>query len=80
VIPRDLPRVAQATAGTKITFEFVSLEQAIALEIQHRRDIKALPGQVTALIRDPATIKDLLSYQMVGGMTSATDNPFEKDT
>jgi 5-oxoprolinase (ATP-hydrolysing) subunit C len=80
VIPRDLPRVAQAPAGTKITFEFVTLDQAITLETQHRRDIKALPGQITALIRDPATIKNLLSYQLVGGVTSATDNPFEKDT
>jgi 5-oxoprolinase (ATP-hydrolysing) subunit C len=80
VIPRDLPRVAQAPAGTKITFEFVTLDQAITLEIQHRRDIKALPGQITALVRDPATIKNLLSYQLVGGVTSATDNPFEKDT
>ena len=48
VIPRDLPRVAQAPAGTKITFEFVTLDQAITLETQHRRDIKALPGQITA--------------------------------
>lgn len=79
VIPRDLPRVAQAPAGAKITFEFITLAQAITLEIQHRRDLKALPGKLSAVIRDPATIQDLLSYQLVGGMISATDNPFERD-
>ena len=79
VIPRDLPRVAQAPAGTKITFEFVTLEQAITLETQHRRDVKALPGQLTALVRDPATIRNLMEYQLVGGAVSAKENPFEKD-
>ena len=49
VIPRDLPRVAQAASGTAIRFEFITLEQAITLETQHRQDIKALGGQVTPL-------------------------------
>ena len=79
VIPRDLPRVAQAPAGTKITFEFITLEQAIALETQHRRNIKALAGQMTALIRDPSTIRDLLSYQLISGAVSGHET-FEKDS
>lgn len=79
VIPRDLPRVAQAPAGAAITFEFISLEDAIALEKQHRSDLKALGGKLTALIRDPAKIKNLLSYQLVGGVTSALSDPFKKE-
>ncbi|HBU55208.1 MAG TPA: urea amidolyase, partial [Sulfitobacter sp.] len=79
VIPRDLPRVAQAASGTAIRFEFITLEQAITLETQHRQDIKALGGQVTPLVRDPAKIRNLLAYQLVGGAISATDNPFEEE-
>jgi allophanate hydrolase len=79
VIPRDLPRVAQAASGTAIQFEFITLEDAITLETQHRRDIKALGGQITQLIRDPAKIRNLLAYQLVGGAISATDNPFEEE-
>ncbi len=80
VIPRDLPRVAQAPAGAPIRFKFITLDEAIALEVQQRRDIKALSGQISALIRDPATIRNLLAYQLVGGVVSAKANPFEKDT
>lgn len=79
VIPRDLPRVAQAPAGAPIRFEFISLEDAITLEAQHRRDIKALGGKLVALVRDPATIKNLLAYQLVGGAVSAMSDPFEKE-
>lgn len=80
VIPRDLPRVAQAPAGAPIQFEFISLEDAIALEAQHRRDLKALGGKLIVLVRDPATIKNLLSYQLVSGAVSATSDPYEKET
>lgn len=79
VIPSDLPRVAQAPAGTSIMFEFISVEQAIALEIQHRQNIKSLSGKLSALVRDPATIRNLLGYQLVGGIVSATDHPFDED-
>jgi allophanate hydrolase len=79
VIPRDLTRVAQAPAGTKITFEFITLEQAIALETQARRDLKALAGLMTALIRDPSTIRDLLSYQLISGAVTGHES-LEKDT
>jgi biotin-dependent carboxylase-like uncharacterized protein len=79
VIPRDLPLVAQAAAGTAIRFDFISLEDAIALETQHRRDIKSLTSKLTALIRDPATIRNLLSYQLVSGAVSAKEHPFQKE-
>lgn len=79
VLPCDLPRVAQAQTGAPIRFEFVTLEEAIELQAAHRAALKALPGRVAPLIRDPATIRDLLSYQLIGGVVSAYDNPFEKE-
>jgi 5-oxoprolinase (ATP-hydrolysing) subunit C len=80
VLPCDLPRVAQASPGTPFRFEFVTLEQAIALQARHTAALKALPGQVTPLVRDPATMRDLLSYNLVGGVVSADADPFEMET
>jgi allophanate hydrolase len=80
VIPSDLPRVAQAATGANIRFEFITLEQAIAVEQRAAADLKALPGKRYPLVRDPANIRDLLSYQLVSGAVSATANPFEKET
>ena len=79
VIPSDIPRVAQAAAGAPIMFKFLSLAEAITLEIRHRDAIHALRGQVKPLIRDPRQIRNLLLYQLVGGTVSAWDDPFEKD-
>ena len=80
VIPADLPRVAQAATGANIRFEFITLEQAMAVEQRAAADLKALPGKRYPLVRDPANIRDLLSYQLVSGAVSATANPFEKET
>ena len=80
VIPSDIPRVAQAAAGAPIMFKFLSLAEAITLEIRNRDAIHALRGQVKPLIRDPRQIRNLLLYQLVGGTVSAWDDPFEKDT
>jgi allophanate hydrolase len=76
VLPCDLPRVAQATAGASIRFEFVTLKDAIALERRAAADLKALPGRIVPLIRNPADIRDLLGYQLVGGAVSALADPF----
>lgn len=79
VIPADLPRVAQAPAGARIRFTFITLQEAIAIEQRAAADLKALPGKRYPLIRDPADIRDLLSYQLVSGAVSANANPFEQD-
>jgi allophanate hydrolase subunit 2 len=78
VLPCDLPRVAQAQTGAPITFEFIEMEEAAALQAQYLKQMKALPSLVTPLVRDPAKIRDLLSYQFISGAVSATDNPFEE--
>ncbi|MEP2628261.1 MAG: biotin-dependent carboxyltransferase family protein [Rhizobiaceae bacterium] len=76
VIPADLPKVAQAASGAPLTFTRITLDQAIDDERRARADIKALPTQVMPLIRDPHDIADLLSYQLISGAISATDDPF----
>lgn len=80
VIPCDLPRVAQAQAGAALQFRFISMEQAIDAQTRHLAALKSLPGKVSPLVRDPADIRNLLSYQLVGGAISATANPFEKES
>lgn len=78
VIPCDLPRIAQAQPGTALTFEYITMEDATALQHRHATDMAALRKRVAPLIRDPATIRDLLSYTLISGAISATANPFEE--
>ncbi|MBY5933715.1 biotin-dependent carboxyltransferase family protein [Tateyamaria omphalii] len=78
VLPCDLPRVAQAPAGAALQFQFVTLDEGAAIEARARAAWDALPKSATPLVRDPASIQDLLSYQLVGGAVSATDTPLDK--
>ena len=80
VIPCDLPIVAQAQPGAALRFEFIDLDEALAAETRHRADLAALPNHRQPLLRDPARIRDLLGYQLISGVVSATADPFEKDT
>jgi len=73
VIPCDLPRAAQTPAGGQVHFEFVSIDEATALHAAFLADLARLSGRIEPLIRDPHDISDLLSYQLIGGMISATD-------
>jgi biotin-dependent carboxylase-like uncharacterized protein len=70
VIPADLPRVAQAAPGTEIRFRFVTRAEALEAETVYRRMIAALSGSVRPLIRDPASLPDLLSYNLISGVTA----------
>lgn len=80
VIPCDLAIIAQAPAGAAITFEFVTLEQALAAHAQYVARLAGLPQTCRPLIRDVADIADLLSYQLVSGAVSAHgDKYWEKD-
>ncbi|MFK7836822.1 MAG: biotin-dependent carboxyltransferase family protein [Sulfitobacter sp.] len=79
VLPCDLPRVAQAQTGAPLRFEFVEIDVAAALYQRHLAELKTLQSRVTPLVRDPATIRDLLGYQLISGAVSARANPFEKE-
>ncbi len=73
VLPCDLPRAAQTPAGSAIRFEFVTQDQAVAIQSAHDADLARLPARVAPLVRDPHDIPDLLSYQLISGMISATE-------
>ena len=73
VIPADLALVAQAAPGTVLRFQRLTTEQADAL---HRSDaalLREAAARCRTLIRDPSTIPDLLSYQLVGGVTAGRE-------
>lgn len=73
VIDADLPRIAQAPMGAPLRFRMITLEQADEIAARHAKDIAALSRRATPLIRDPATIPDLLSYQLISGMITGQD-------
>ncbi|MCX7567467.1 biotin-dependent carboxyltransferase family protein [Sulfitobacter sp. F26169L] len=75
VIPSDMARVAQAAAGAPITFEFVDLSEARTLEQRANAARNTLANNVTPLLRDPHSIRDLLSYQLISGVVSGTPAP-----
>lgn len=68
VIDADLPRIAQAPMGATLRFRMITLEAADDIAARYAKDIAALSRRASPLIRDPATIPDLLSYQLISGM------------
>lgn len=77
VLPCDLPRVAQAPAGAPLRFRWVSLEEGLEIQARYDTEEKTLQNRCRSLVRDPADMHDLLSYQLVGGVISAKADPFE---
>lgn len=75
VISADLANVAQAATGTPLRFSFVTLEEALAARAAAARHRKSLGNGVKSRVRHPGDIPDLLSYQLVDGAISATDDP-----
>ncbi|KMK67758.1 biotin-dependent carboxyltransferase family protein [Puniceibacterium sp. IMCC21224] len=73
VLPADLPRVAQAPPGAKLGFRFVPLAEAVEAEAKFRKHCKDLPRSLQPLVRDPHDISDLLSYQLISGVTAGDD-------
>ena len=73
VLPADLPKVAQARPGTSLSFQFVSMEEAVAIDLRERDRRAGLRNAAKPLIRDPATMHDLLSYQLISGMIAGNE-------
>ena len=74
VIPPDLPRVAQAGAGSKITFRFVDLDDAVELHRKDKAAKQALPSQVEPLVRNPHDLENLALFQLISGATSGAEH------
>lgn len=75
VIPADISVIAQAAIGSEIRFTFVPLDQADRTLSDPHQLAKALGREVTALVRNPADIADLLSYQLISGAITG-DEPW----
>ena len=73
VLPADLPLVAQARPGTAFRFQFVTLEEAIEIESSECKRRQSLGTSLRPLLRDPRTMFDLLSYQLISGATAGDD-------
>lgn len=79
VLPCDLPKVAQAQAGETLTFRFLDLPEAAAVQAAHNSVLQSLTARRSRLIRKPADIRGLLAYQLISGVTSATSDPFKME-
>ncbi len=73
VLPCDLPRLVQAPAGAELRFAFVPLDEARALEQAEATRRAGLRQTLRPRIRDPHQMTDLLSYQLVSGVTCGDD-------
>ena len=73
VIAADLPRIAQAPAGAALRFEMLDLAEGREADARERRRIAGLHRDLRQLIRNPAAMADLLSYQLVSGVTAGDD-------
>lgn len=73
VLPEDLPIVAQAAPGAVLRPEPIALERARSLARSEAQQLRDLAARCQPLIRDPSTIRDLLAYQLIGGVTRGDD-------
>jgi allophanate hydrolase len=72
VLPADLSKVSQAPIGGTLRFEFLTFDQAASIQARANASLATLRRVVKPLLRDPATMQDLLSYQLISGAISAT--------
>ncbi|MBV2360396.1 biotin-dependent carboxyltransferase family protein [Thalassococcus sp. CAU 1522] len=73
VIAPDLPRVVQAPPGSGLRFRFVTLNEGRAAVARFHADLGGLRRKAHPLLRDPASIPDLLAYTLIGGVTAGDD-------
>lgn len=78
VLPCDLYRVAQAPPGAMLRFQLVGQDEARAAMHAHASALAGLRSRITPRLRDPATMADLLSYNLIGGVVSATAEGSER--
>ena len=73
VIAADLARAAQAPVGAVLRFEWVDVGRADSLFVSEAQQLAALKAAVRPMVRDPRDIPDLLSYQLISGVTAGRD-------
>lgn len=73
VLPSDMPKMAQTPIGADLRLSFVSLEDAVEIERRAAASEASYLKSAAPLVRDPRDIKDLLSYNLVGGVIDGGD-------
>lgn len=73
VLPCDLPRLVQAPAEAILQFRFVTLDEAVAAERAEAARRVGLRDSLLPLLRNPRDMPDLLSYQLIDGVTRGDD-------
>ena len=73
VLPADLPKVAQAPAGAPLNFRLLERAEGLARQHAWAEACAGLGRRLRPLLRDPHDIADLLTYQLVSGVVSATE-------
>ena len=73
VLPSDMPKMAQAPVGADLRLKFVTLDEAVEIEQRAARAQIAYLKSATPLVRNPHEIKDLLAYNLVGGVIDGGD-------
>lgn len=70
VLPCDLPRALQAPAGAALRLDLLDRDAAFAVERAEAARLAGLSATLFPLVRDPREMKDLLSYQLISGVTA----------
>lgn len=73
VIPADLPKIAQAAPGTTLQFQLLTIAEADATAQSDGALLKQVTSMCQPMIRNPHDIADLLSYQLISGVTPGDD-------
>lgn len=73
VISQDIAICAQAPVGSKLRFAPISVEEADKLDPLGPRFLNGLRSHVRSIVRDPHQVVDLLSYQLISGVTAGDD-------
>ncbi|KIC30517.1 5-oxoprolinase subunit C family protein [Leisingera sp. ANG-S5] len=74
VLPCDLPVLAQAAVGAELRFRFIAMEEAVALERAEAERREGLRSQCYPLIRDPRSMSNLLSFQLISGVIAGEED------
>jgi 5-oxoprolinase (ATP-hydrolysing) subunit C len=69
VVTADLARVAQAPLGARLRFDWLSNDAADALYQTEAATLALLRSKLRPMRRNPADMHDLLSYQLISGVT-----------
>lgn len=69
LLPCDIPPFVQLPIGAAFSLQYVDIETAREIEMREAKRRSTLASALSPLIRDPATIPDLLGYQLISGVT-----------